>query len=255
LPAIGLQLYTVRQDAETDLFGTLAAVAGMGYAGVEFAGVPNHPAPVVADALRDLGLVAAGVVVPMNSLNDPATFKSARDYNHRIGSPTILFPWLDEQYRVDAEAFRRTADLLNSFGALCRADGLRFLYHIHGYEFSRHAGSTGLEILMERFDPALVQLEIDTYWVEHAGASALEIYSRYADLCPYIHFKDMNNRDEKRDIEVGDGIVDTAGIIRAAHGHAVEWFIVEQERFDRPPLESAAISYRNIERLVRQNTV
>ena len=191
----------------------------------------------------------------MDSLRDQASFSAARAYCHSIESGVILFPWLDEPYRADAESYKRTADLLNSFGSACHSDNLRFLYHIHGYEFTQYEGVSGLEILMERCDPHLVQLEMDTFWVEHAGESALGVFWAYADRCPYIHFKDMNNRDEKRDVEVGDGIVDVAGIIRAAAGHSVEWFIVEQERFDRPPMESIAISYRNLDRLVRENTI
>jgi len=252
--AIGLQLYTVREEAERDLLGTLASIAEIGYAGVEFAGVPAQSSSLVATCLRDLGLRAAGVVVPMSSLIDKTAFESARAFNHAIDSPTIVFPWLDEQYRTDGEAYKRTAGLLNTFGATCRDDGLGFLYHIHGYEFAQFAGQSGLEILMECCDPDLVQLEIDTFWVEHAGENSLAIYERYADRCPYIHFKDMNNREEKRDIEVGDGIVETAGIIRAASGHGAQWFIVEQEQFDRPPMQSAAISYRNLQRLVLENS-
>ena len=34
---IGLQVYSVRQDAEADLAGTLAKIAKMGYDGVDFA--------------------------------------------------------------------------------------------------------------------------------------------------------------------------------------------------------------------------
>lgn len=35
---IGYQIYSAREDAEKDLFGTLKKIAEMGYDGVEFAG-------------------------------------------------------------------------------------------------------------------------------------------------------------------------------------------------------------------------
>lgn len=39
---IALQLYSVREDLEKDLKGTLAKVKAMGYEGVEFAGLYDN---------------------------------------------------------------------------------------------------------------------------------------------------------------------------------------------------------------------
>ena len=39
--SIGLQLYTVRDQAEKDFTGTIRRVAELGYTGVEFAGYGN----------------------------------------------------------------------------------------------------------------------------------------------------------------------------------------------------------------------
>lgn len=249
---IGLQLYTVREEAERDLQGTLRAVSRIGYDGVEFAGVPHEPATEVKAVLEETELAVAGIVVPMGQLREPSAFEAALAYNAAIGSPTILFPWLDEPYRESARAYAETAALLNGFGRTCREHGIRFLYHMHGYEFQRFGDRTGMKILMEETDPESVGLELDTYWVEHGGGNPLTVYRDYVDRCFSLHFKDMNNKEEKRDVEVGDGVIDVSGILQAARGQVADWYVVEQEQFDRPPMESAAISYRNLARLVAE---
>jgi sugar phosphate isomerase/epimerase len=49
--------------------------------------------------------------------------------------------------------------------------------------------------------------------------------------------------------EVGEGILDFTAIFKAALDANVEWFSVEQDRCPRPSLESAKMSYRNIQKL------
>ena len=52
----GLQLYSVRDVTETDLYGALKQVAALGYENVEFAGFFGHDGETVAAWLKELGL-------------------------------------------------------------------------------------------------------------------------------------------------------------------------------------------------------
>ena len=58
LSRIGIQLYTLRHKAETDLAGTLGQLAKIGYKEIEFAGYYNHPATEVREILEKNGLTA-----------------------------------------------------------------------------------------------------------------------------------------------------------------------------------------------------
>ena len=66
---IALQLYSVREDAEKDLFGVLKQVASFGYDGVEFAGYYGHSAADIKKIyggntlrlMRQVEKVAAGL--------------------------------------------------------------------------------------------------------------------------------------------------------------------------------------------------
>ena len=60
---IGYQVYSARDDAQKDLFGTLKALKEMGYDGVEFAGFYGHSAQEVRGMLDDLGLIGISKLV------------------------------------------------------------------------------------------------------------------------------------------------------------------------------------------------
>jgi sugar phosphate isomerase/epimerase len=245
MPKIGLQLYTIREITEKDFFGALRRVAQIGYDGVEFAGYHGAAADDLKSLLDDTGLEAAGAHIGVDVAEKDLPNQIA--YASAIGCPALVVPgfWGVDYNRA---TFERMADLFNRAGERCRAAGLRFLYHIHGHEFVDIGGQTGMDLLFERTDPALVAFEPDTYWVEHAGVNAVEFAARYGARCPYFHLKDTRSREPFRDTEIGDGVIDIAGVIRAAP--QAEWLIVEQEAFDRPHMESIQISLQNIRKMV-----
>ena len=63
---------------------------------------------------------------------------------------------------------------------------------------------------------------------------------------PITHLKDETKDERKTFAEVGEGGLDWPGILQASDESGVEWHCVEQDRTDRDPLESAAISMRNL---------
>ena len=68
LGAIGVQLYTLRDLAKSNLSRTLAAVARAGYKEVEFAGYYGHPATRVRRMLDDNGLISPSSHVSLDEL-------------------------------------------------------------------------------------------------------------------------------------------------------------------------------------------
>jgi sugar phosphate isomerase/epimerase len=245
---IGLQLYTVKEDCAQDFLGTIRRVAEIGYDGVEFAGFFNTPAEALKQVLDETGLLVAGTGSGFDALENRPDEIAA--YCHTIGCPSIMLGWLQEPERNSAEAWQRTVERLNRIGYTLKAHGLQFLYHIHGYEFTNFEGKTGLEWLMSGTSPEIVHLELDTYWVEHGRADAIQVFRQYADRVRSFHLKDYNNKEEWHDVEVGSGAIDMVTLLREAQNHDVQWYVVEQEKFTVPPLESAAISLRNIKAIL-----
>ena len=80
---IGVQLYSVRDDCKKDLPGVLAAVADMGYEGVEFAGYHDRSANELRKMLTDNGLKCCGTHTAMDTLLGD-NFQSTVDFKREL---------------------------------------------------------------------------------------------------------------------------------------------------------------------------
>ena len=65
--------------------------------------------------------------------------------------------------------YRAIAARLNEAGARVRSHGMEFALLFHNHELMPQQGSSGLVELMNHTDAALVQLEVDIYWIAQAG--------------------------------------------------------------------------------------
>ncbi|HIQ04840.1 MAG TPA: sugar phosphate isomerase/epimerase [Anaerolineae bacterium] len=242
---IALQMYTLRHEAQKDFAGTLRQVAEIGYAGVELAGCGSLTARELKTMLDDLGLKVAGSHVGFGRLE--ANVAEEIDFNLEIGSPYIVCPSIPEAKRTDEQTLRSTAEQLNRFGAICQEHGLGFCYHNHSFEFTtKFGGRILLDLLYEITDPQLVQAEIDVYWAQYAGYDPAALIRRHAGRCPLIHLKDMAGDAERSFVEVGEGILNFDAIFTASEAAGVQWYIVEQDACQRPPLDSIRISLDNL---------
>ncbi len=247
---IGIQLYSLREETKLAFFGTIIKVAKAGYQGVEFAGYHGAQAVALKKLLTDHGLVAAGAHLGLAPLE--SSLEANLEYCLQIECPAVIVPFIDATLRPDLDGYKRVAERFNRLGEACRKNGLKFMYHQHGFEFQDLGGKTGMEILDECTDPALVGFEPDVYWIEHAGVDAVQFMKKYGARAWYIHCKDAANKTDWRDTEAGAGVIDMAGVIHEARKHNATWYILEQEHFDLPPMESIAISLKNLQRLTTE---
>lgn len=242
MPRVALQLYTVREDLHRDFAGTLRAVAAIGYPAVQLAGYGGLSAGDLKRLLRATGLAVAGSHVGLERLEEHLDDEIA--YNLEIENRDLIVPYLPESRRQTLEDYRRVADLLNRLGARCQARGARLSYHNHAFEFQRFDGRPALDLLLEWTDPALVFFEPDVYWIARAGEDPVAYLRRYAGRCPLVHLKDM--APDGSFAEVGEGTLDFPAIFTAAEAGGTEWYVVEQDRCARPPLESVRLSLEHL---------
>jgi sugar phosphate isomerase/epimerase len=127
--------------------------------------------------------------------------------------------------------------------------GIGFVYHNHSFELEKFGDKTGLRILYDESDPEAFTSEIDTYWIQHGGENPAEYIRKYANRCPLVHLKDMLADEQKTFAEVGGGILDWPAIFKASEAAGAKWYIVEQDRCQRPPLESVKISFENLKKM------
>lgn len=241
---VGLQLYSVREQLKEDFAGTVRAVGQMGYAGVELAGYGGLSAKELRHLLDDVGLRVAGDHVSLDRLEHQ--LDEAIAFNQEIGSPYIVCPFAPEGRRRDAAGWQQLAATLNEIGRKCSEQGLGFCYHNHAFEFTPLDGSNGFTLLYENSDARYVKMELDMFWATKGGDAPSAILQRYAGRCPIVHLKDMTGDDEQTFAEVGEGVLNFQDVFQAAATGGVVWYVVEQDRCKRPPLESVQLSLQHL---------
>jgi sugar phosphate isomerase/epimerase len=241
----GLQMYSVRDLAKDDFFGSLKRVAEIGYQGLEFAGYFNVAAPKLREVLRELGLYTMGSHIAFERLS--THLEEEIDYLLNLEGDYIICPWLPVHMRDTEKAWQRTASILNHIGYKCRASGIKFGYHHHDFEFMKFNDEYGLDILMNYTDPEVVLLEPDVFWIEYCGLNSLDVIDRYAGRCLAIHLKDQKCHHTLVNTEVGKGMINFPEIIAQCQKHRISRFIVEQENFEIPVLQSITDSLRYVE--------
>lgn len=246
---IGLQLYSIKELTGVDFFKTLTDVAEAGYDAVEFAGFFDAPAGKLRKVLDDNGLKVCGSHTGMDLLS--GSLDQVMEYNAEIGNEYIICPGIPENMRNSEGAWKKTSQLFNDIGMKLKSAGFKFGYHNHYEEFNIYNGKYGYDILGENTDPDLVLMQIDTYWVEYAGLKSVDFMDKYRDRLDVIHIKDMKSLEDKRNTEIGNGIMDFGKIIEKAKEYGTKWYIVEQEYFEMPQLESIKISCDNLRNLLK----
>lgn len=242
---LAVQLYSLRSEAEKGFVPLLEKVADIGYDGVEYAGYFGTSAADLAAALRGTGLVSAAAHVPLEQI--AGDIDAVIRYHAAIGCDYIVCPyWRCE----NAEGYKRLAGEFNAYAKRLAAEGMTFGYHNHGHEFEDFGGKTGMDILMEETDPALVKFQLDVYWIKYVGIDPVQYIRQHLDRVRVVHLKDMLADTDKSFTEVGTGIIDMPGVVKAATP-AAQWFTVEQDVIKLPPLESVAISLVNCRKWIK----
>ena len=251
---LGVQLFTVRSEVEKDLPRTLAAIRGIGYRSVEtFAAQYTVKAGDLSRIISDAGL---SVISGHFGYDDLA---ARFDYAKQLGLECMVCSMIPRAIATSADGYKRVAAQYNEWGAQAKKLGLKFAFHNHNLEFARYVGQTGLDLLMENTDPALVQWEMDCYWVAQAGYDPAEVLRKYGRRMQSLHLKDRKpgvpvslelGPGSAHFAEVGAGTLDWPAILRLAARNRISNLYVEQDETDRPPLESLQISYTNLAKLL-----
>ena len=247
---LAAQMYTVRDFTKTreDLVETLRKIADIGYEAVQLSAIGVElPAEEMKALLDDNGLTCCATHCSYADLRDKP--EETADYHRIIGSDwTGTGGWeRDLASEQDWVGFAKEA---SEVAQMLAPLGLNYLYHNHSHEFERFGDRTAFEILVEESDPEYFYFELDTYWVQHGGASPVAWINKLGSRVPLLHVKDMTMRGrEQLYAEIGEGNLDWEGILDAAQEAGVQWYIVEQDICQRDPFESLAISFNNLKKM------
>lgn len=278
-PITGVQLHSIRAEAQADLEGALRALASFGYRRTEIAGYLGRT-PRQIRALHDaagLACVSAHVRLEPGTPDEPGLrgdLARLADHMHVMGAVHVVVPAFPPPEdlairRSEGEAigefharvsraltedhWRRRAAELNALGGRLAALGLRLAFHNHAFEFDRIARCSGIDLLLAETDPGCVVFQLDAGWASYAGVDPAALLRDHPRRFRLLHLKDMRSAAETvapLSTEIGAGTLHWREILAAAEAAGVEEAFVEQEPpFERPPLDAMAVSAANLRAL------
>jgi sugar phosphate isomerase/epimerase len=245
---IYIQLYSVRDDIKADYTGTIAAVAEMGYTGVEAAGYNDGKFYDMSPADFKKSIEDAGMTVLSSHagrpLADPAAdtnweetwawWDTAIQAHKEAGMKYLVVAWIPTpKTLVDLQAY---CDYFNQIGEKCNAAGIRFGYHNHNFEFTEIEGEMMYDYMINNTDPDKVFYQMDVYWVGQGGQDPVTYMNKYPGRFEILHIKD--------ELEIGkSGQVDFEAIYNNAEVAGAKYMVVEVERYTGTPLDGVKESY------------
>ncbi|HKW58308.1 MAG TPA: sugar phosphate isomerase/epimerase [Candidatus Dormibacteraeota bacterium] len=245
---IAVQLYTLRSRLQdpAELGGVLGRLREIGYRAVEVAGLGPNTVDRFGEELRRADLIACAAHVGLERLmREPdSVVAECREW----GCEYVVIPSVPEEYR-SMDGYRRFGALTGLLADKLQTQDLALAYHNHAFELERFDRKTALELL--HLGNWNVAAEPDTYWLQYGGVNAATWIRRLSGKAPLVHLKDLAiERGDPVDAEIGEGNLDWPDILAACREANTKWLIVEQDAPRRDPLESVAISYANLTKVL-----
>ncbi len=243
---IALQLYSVRDDAAKDPAGVIAAVAKMGYKGVEFAGYYGKSAAELRKLLDDNGLKCCGTHTGMNSILGDELPKTI-EFHKTLGNKFLIVPGLPGEYTSSRQGWLKAAKLFTEAAARAKEQGMLVGYHNHNIEFKPLDGEMPWDTFFGN-TPKDVVMQFDTGNAMHGGAEAAPFIKKYPGRALTVHLKEFSKTNPKALIGEGDIPWTTIFSLCETIG-ATQWYIVEQESYAFPPMECVAKGLENLRKM------
>ena len=243
LPALGVQLYTLREAIGQDLDAVLASLAEIGYAEVELFQLHGLAPGEMRAKLDAVGLRATSSHYDLSLLRDDLDQHIASALE--LGQQLMVVPWLAESER-GAGALARVTDDLNRIGTAVRDAGMRLGYHNHDFEFVAAAGGDGstiMDLILAGTDPEVVDWQMDIFWTVHGGMDPFAQLEAHEGRITSVHVKDRTTGGEM--VDVGDGVIDFSSVLAAAEQQGLLHAFVEHDN-PTDAIESARKAYAHL---------
>lgn len=244
---IALQLYSVRQDCAKDLPGTLAAIAKMGYDGVEFAGYHGRNAQELRKMCDDLGLKIAGTHIGLDTLLGDQLAATV-EFNQVLGNKYLIVPGLKPERTSSKHAWLETAMIFDGIASRLKPLGLFTGYHNHFTEFAPLDGELPWHTFFGNTTPEVV-MQMDTGNCAHGKGDVVAMIQPYFGRARTVHLKEYS--ESYNTALIGEGVMPWAVIFAYCEkaGSNTDWYIVEQESYAFPPLECVAKCLQNLKKM------
>jgi len=266
---LGVQLYSVRDAMKADPSGTLKKLYDGGVRHVEHANYIDrkfygYTAKEFKKLLNDIDLqMPSGHTVMTAQDWDTAKndftdkWKFTIDDAATVGQKYVISPWLDESLRTDMDGLKRFMEQFNKCGELCKANGMKFGYHNHDFEFTTKIGDGNLyDYILANTDTSLVAQQLDIgNMFGLPGGVAMDIINKYPGRFELMHVKDeiksAANGEMGHGYEstiLGQGVLPVRETLKLARKKGgTSQFIIEQESYQgKDPVDCVKIDLQTM---------
>jgi sugar phosphate isomerase/epimerase len=234
---VGLQIYSLREQAAKDLPATLAEIEKWGISDVELGALYNLTPEQFRKELDAHHLHATGIHFQWHQLltDIDGDIRAAKI----LGCDYVSLPWIPHKGAFTADDAKTACEKFNEWGKKCADAGLHFTYHPHGYEFGPYKDGTVFDMMAASTRPEWVNFELDVFWAHFAGADPVKLLQKYPTRFPLLHLKDMEKSVkvpndgpkpmQEANVPLGTGQIDIAGILRESVKIGVKHYYIEDE--------------------------
>ena len=233
---IGFQSWTVKDKLSADFPGTLKMMADMGYKMIEMCS-PKGYATIGFGAFTKMNTADIKKTINDAGLTCPSCHFGSAEFAPDKIDETIQFAkdlgltqmicstfWLPKTATL--KDYLDAADKLNVAAAKIKSAGIQAGFHNHEFEFAQLEGQLIYDALMSKFDPDLVKMQFQTE-VINLGYKAADYFKKYPGRFISSHLSDWTT--DKKEVPVGQGVIDWKEFFAAAKTGGVKNFFVEMD--------------------------
>ena len=234
---VGLQLASLHHELGQNLPVTLLRTQRYGFTQVELNGTAAATAERFRSELEKAKLLCTAVVFPYERFQ--ADLVGVAKDAHALGASFAVCDWIPHDEALTPMDCQLAATRFNSWGATLKNEGIRFVYHLHGYEFVPAGSQTLFDTLVEGTRAESVGFELDLFWVAQAGQDPVQLLKHYPRRFPLMRLHDLRpgaptgvltgRALEDDSVAIGSGQLDLPAILGEAQKAGVESYFLEDD--------------------------
>jgi sugar phosphate isomerase/epimerase len=232
---LGFQSWSVKDDLARDFAGTLKNIAAQGYKLIEMCSPKGYVnagfGPMAAMKTSDIRstIEGAGLSCPschfgLKELNEDLDDRIA--FAREMGMSEMICSSFGLPKTAGLNDYLTASDQLNRAGEKIKAAGMQAGFHNHEIEFSTIDGKLVYDEMLKRLDPELVKMQFQTQVIT-IGYKAADYFKKYPGRFVSAHLSDWTK--DKKEVPVGQGVIDWKEFFAAAKTSGVKHFFVEME--------------------------
>ena len=235
---LGFQSWPIKDMLGKDFPGTLKTMTGMGYKLIElcspvgykdigFGFLANMPTAEIKKTIEGAGLHCPSCHFGFAEFSMDRVDKSI-EFAKAMGLSQMICSTFGLPKTATLGDYQKAVDTLNTAAYKVKEAGMITGYHNHDMEFAQLDNGLIYDALMARFNKELVKMQFQTE-VINLGYKASTYFEKYPGRFISSHLSDWTS--DKKQVPIGQGIIDWPAFFAAAKTGGVKNFFVEM-KFD-----------------------